>query len=66
MEDIFNSFDDDQSGNIGPDEFRALCNHLEPDMEGEMIDAALRELDLGAHIEAPLNRLPFRNAVTAE
>lgn len=45
MRDIFDSFDTDGSGNIGPDEFRTLCRRLEPDMDDKTLEAALVELD---------------------
>ena len=44
MREIFSAFDDN-SGSIGPDEFRSLCHELEPDMVEATINDALKELD---------------------
>ena len=47
MREYFDEFDEDGSGDIGPDEFKVLCRKLEPDKfkNEEELEAALLELD---------------------
>jgi hypothetical protein len=45
VREFFNEFDGNGSGNVDPDEFRLLCEKLQPGMEEEEKDAALEALD---------------------
>jgi hypothetical protein len=45
VREFFDKFDSDGSGNVNPDEFRELCEELQPGMEDEAKEEALQELD---------------------
>jgi hypothetical protein len=47
MREYFDEFDQDGSGDIGPEEFRVLCRKLEPEKfaDEEALEVALLELD---------------------
>jgi Ca2+-binding EF-hand superfamily protein len=48
---IFDKFDEDGAGNIGPDELRGLLDQLDPDMDDELAAEALQELDADGDAE---------------
>jgi|EP01046_Picozoa_sp_COSAG06_P007354 hypothetical protein len=52
VREFFDKFDSDGSGNVNPDEFRELCEELQPGMEDEAKEEALQELDGTGRAEA--------------
>ena len=45
VREFFDKFDNDGSGNVSPEEFKELCQAMQPDMPDEDVAAALEQLD---------------------
>ena len=45
VREFFDQFDNDGSGNVSPEEFKELCQTMQPDMPDEDVAAALEQLD---------------------
>ena len=45
VREFFDQFDNDGSGNVSPEEFKELCQAMQPDMPDEDVAAALEQLD---------------------
>ncbi len=45
VREFFAQFDNDGSGNVSPEEFKELCQAMQPDMSDEDVAAALEQLD---------------------
>ena len=45
VREFFDKFDNDGSGNVSPEEFKELCQTMQPDMPDEDVAAALEQLD---------------------
>ena len=45
VREFFNQFDKDGGGNLSPEEFKELCQPMQPDMPDEDVAAALEQLE---------------------